>query len=440
MLPLLLTDISRARVPLNPGTRVLRFCWTSEHHVVAFLKLNIWLPPWILLLVQSFPCLLCPIILPCTSFFLLLRSWRGKLLSVSRILRFQHLLCWICQCWRWSCCLSWISIEIWELLLATVSEALGVGPCVSWTLPWNLYEWWTNEDFGIHPCRLLSLQEQSGFTGCSYRARAIFICPDFLLFLPVLSKFPCRNGAIGFPKISSCRSRVGWQLSFQDFCFSRCCKSHPWLVGTCQMFRPKPRASSWAVKHPALESHPWDPGAGLLALAFSWAAWGRLQEEPKELRAFLLWKVHNCSAKFVISAGNVWTKVFILSCIDPVIFQPQSFQLERPGRENFSGQTPLPNVKVKTHLFVPKYFLSLHPSAGVEEGNSCWTMLAQRMHKQQQDSEFPRLDFPLHSYKVTSYFLFLFAPISPSFFISAVFWIPWCPHTSLLFLYCERGV
>lgn len=118
-----------------------------------------------------------------------------------------------------SCCLSWISIEIWEFIYATVSEALGVGLCVSRTLPWNLDEWWANGDFGIHPYRLLSLQEQSGFTGCSYRAQAIFICPDFLLFLPVLSKFPCRNGAIGFPKISSCRFQVGWQLSFQDFCF-----------------------------------------------------------------------------------------------------------------------------------------------------------------------------------------------------------------------------
>lgn len=67
------------------GKRIL------EHgfYVVAFLKLNIWLPPWILLLVQSFPCLLCPIMLPYTSFFLLLRSWRGKLLSVSRILNTQ---------------------------------------------------------------------------------------------------------------------------------------------------------------------------------------------------------------------------------------------------------------------------------------------------------------------------------------------------------------
>lgn len=78
------------------------------------------------------------------------------------------------------------------------------------------------------------LTEQSGFIRCFSRAQAIFIWPLSFLFLPVLSKFSCRNGAIGFPKISSCRSQVGWQLCCA-FRTSKCCKSPPWLVWIGQM-------------------------------------------------------------------------------------------------------------------------------------------------------------------------------------------------------------
>lgn len=89
-------------------------------------------------------------------------------------------------------------------------------------------------------------------------------------------------------------SQVGWQLccAFRIL-FSKCCNpTLGWLgLARCSVF-------PWAVKHPALESHPSDPGAGT-------GLWPWQLSRLGELRAVLSQKVQNCSAKFVISAGNV---------------------------------------------------------------------------------------------------------------------------------------
>lgn len=101
----------------------------------------------------------------------------------------------------------------------------------------------------------------------------------------------------------------GWMaavLCFQDFCFPSVvnptlgwcglakCSDLPWLTRL---------TSSWAVKHPgiiSLWSWSWSAGSGLQPWQLS-----RLGEAAGE--AFRLQKVQNCSAKFVISAGNVWS-------------------------------------------------------------------------------------------------------------------------------------
>lgn len=52
------------------------------------------------------------------------------------------------------------------------------------------------------------------------------------------------------------------------------------------------------------------------------------------------------------------------------------------------------------------------------------------------NSKLPRLYPSPHFWKITSHFLFCFALISLSFFISAGFWISWCPNIPL-FILCD---
>lgn len=163
----------------------------------------------------------------------------------------------------------------------------------------------------------------------------------------------------------------GWMAAeLSGLLFSRCCKSYPWLVGigmsrSAMSFLLGSEASCPGIT--SLWSWSWSAGSGLQLWQLGKV--GEAAGGAQGAEGFSV-KVQNCSAKFVISAGNVWTKVFILSCIDPVIFQPQSFQLEKPGRENFSRQTHLPTSQSQNSFVCPKYFLSNLPSAGVEEGTS----------------------------------------------------------------------
>lgn len=141
MLPLLLTDISRAGMPLNPWTRVLlnlrapcgglfkATCLTATMNNSASCTI---------LFVSFMPN--NPAIHP---LFPSLRSWRGKWLSISRIqsstpslLDLSVLKMNLAACHGFP--------DIWELVRAAVSEALGVGPCVPWSLPWKLDDWWAD--------------------------------------------------------------------------------------------------------------------------------------------------------------------------------------------------------------------------------------------------------------------------------------------------------
>lgn len=91
-------------------------------------------------------------------------------------------------------------------------------PCVPWS--WPLAGGWMGWHWSL---QAPEATEQSGFVRCFWRAQAILIYFGFVLFhfsLVLLSSFPCRNGAIGFPKTSTYLSLVQWQslLCFQYFC------------------------------------------------------------------------------------------------------------------------------------------------------------------------------------------------------------------------------
>lgn len=121
---------------------------------------------------------------------------------------------------------------------ATVSEALGVGPCVPWTLSWNLDEWWANGDVGIHPCRLLSLQNSQVLQSAPTEPRQSSSALVFFSFSQSCPSFPAEMEPQG--------SQVGWQLccAFRIL-FSKCCNpTLGWLgLARCSEFPP----GQWSI-------------------------------------------------------------------------------------------------------------------------------------------------------------------------------------------------